>query len=301
MSIKHVINRNLFKVYARVKYPVSAWKFFNRESVKKFTATPPQLNDVQSRILRDLQKTGIATTTLDELFPGEEVLKTFQEFAKKREADGTVNTKKKFLVDYWDQVVELDINNPFLKRSLDPTILDITNSYMGMWCALLYFTLQKTSPIEGDLTNSQNWHRDPQEMKVVKVFTYLNDIDEDSGPFTYVKKSAPTFGHEYAKLFPQKLPYGSYPGNEKLEAAVDAKDIIPMTGKAGSVIFCDTNGLHYGGVATKNYRLMSTFGYSAHTYRENKMYYFDNKFLDSTKDLSKQSRHALRFEWKENN
>lgn len=275
------------------------WNYFNRESVEKFRQNPPRLNDVQQRILQDLQSDGIATTTLDELFPGQNVLKIFQDYAEKREKDGSINHKKKFLVDYWDECVELDINNPFLKYALNPTILDVANSYMGMWCSLLYFTLQKTIPVKGDLTNSQNWHRDPQELKVVKVFTYLNDIDENSGPFTYVKKSAPTFDHPYAKLFPQQLPYGSYPGNEKVESTINKEDVRPMTGKAGTVIFCDTNGLHYGGVAKTSPRIMSTFGYSAHTYRENKLYFFDNEFLDSIKSYPKQSRHALRFEWRQ--
>jgi len=299
MSLKHAINRNLFKIYSKVKYPMPAWQYFNRESVTKFNNHRPTLNSVQTKILNELHSCGIATTNLADLFPNENMLEKLQNYAKKQETDGSVNHKKKFLVDYWDERVKLDINNPFLKLALNPLILDVANTYMEMWTSLLYLTLQKTTPLKGELTNSQNWHRDPQEIKVVKVFTYLNDIDESSGPFTYVKNSAPTQNHKYAKLFPQELPAGSYPGNERVEKAIEKKDIYPMTGKAGTMIFCDTNGLHYGGVAKSNYRIMSTFGYAAHTYKESQMYYFDDKFLASISNLPKQSRHALRFEWKQ--
>lgn len=297
MSIKHTVKRNLFKVYAHAKYPIPAWKLFNKDSVDKFNNNIPTLNEVQTRILNDLRATGIATATLTELFPNENVLETYKNYAQKLENDGTTNHKKKFLIDYWDEVVELNLENPFLDKALNTTILDIVNSYMEMYSSLLYFTLQKTVPIQGELTNSQNWHRDPQEQKVVKVFTYLNDIDINSGPFTYVPHSAPTQNHKYAKLFPQEVPAGSYPGKERVESSVDPADIKPMTAKAGTVIFCDTNGLHYGGVAKTNPRIMSTFGYSAHTYRENKMYHFDQKFLDSIKDFSPQSKHAIRRHW----
>lgn len=298
MSLKHTINKNLFKVYAKVKYPIPAWKFFNSESVKLFEANKPALNELQTKILNDLRTTGISVTSLDELFPGENKLELFQSFAKEREAAGSVNHKKKFLVDYWDEVVELDINNPFLSTALDATIIDVVNSYLEMYTSLLYFTLQKTVPKTGELQNSQHWHRDPQEKKVVKVFTYLNNVDENSGPFVYVPRSTPTHDHPYAKLFPQQVPAGSYPGTESVLEKVAKEDIIPMTGGPGTVVFCDTNGLHYGGAAKTGERIMSTFGYSAHSYRENKMYYYDDAFLKSIESFTPQAKHALRKQWK---
>ncbi len=298
MSIKHTINRNLFNVLARVKYPIPIWKILNHKSVSKFNKSQPVLNEVQSRILADLHATGIATATLDELFPQQNLLETLNNFATQCENSGSTNHKKKFLVDYWDEVTELDINNPFLETALNPVILDVVNSYMEMYTSLLYFTLQKTIPVnDGDLSNSQNWHRDPQEQKVVKVFTYLNDIDENSGPFTYVPHSAPTQNHPYSKLFPQKPPRGSYPEKGQVEQKVKSDDVKPMTGRAGSIMFCDTNGLHYGGVAKTNPRIMSTFGYAAHTYKENKMYYYDQNFLESIKDSTPQTKYTIRPQW----
>ncbi len=297
MSIKHTLNKNLFIIYAKLKYPLPIWEFLNKKSRNAFQKNKPELNAVQKRILSDLKEFGIATVDINDLFPDENILQTYRDYAEKLKQSGSTNHKKKFLKDYWDEVVKLDLNNPFLEHALKPKILDIVNSYMEMQTKLLYFTLQETIPSKGELTNSQNWHRDPQEQKVVKVFTYLNDIDETSGPFTYVKHSAPTQDHYYAKLFPQQPPAGSYPGNEEVEAAVPEADITPMIAKAGTVIFCDTNGLHYGGVATENSRLMSTFGYSAPTYRENKMYYYNKDFLNKIKDLPQQSRFSIREKW----
>ena len=56
---------------------------------------------------------------------------------------------------------------------------------------------------------------------------------------------------------------------DTLYAWIDAGVIPPeaiktFTGKAGTMIFCDTSGLHQGGYATGKERIMSTFGYYSH-------------------------------------
>jgi hypothetical protein len=52
---------------------------------------------------------------------------------------------------------------------------------------------------------------------------------------------------------------------EKLmdEGTINRADLFQATGKAGSVIFADTSGLHYGGFVTRGSRKMATVGYLA--------------------------------------
>jgi hypothetical protein len=107
---------------------------------------------------------------------------------------------------------------------------------------------------------SQNWHRDGEDRQVLKIFIYLNDVDEETGPFMYVKESIK--GLKYGKLFPQRPPEGSYP-NESVDKAVSPEDIKLCLGKAGTVIFCDTTGLHRGGYAFSKERTMFTASYQA--------------------------------------
>ena len=45
--------------------------------------------------------------------------------------------------------------------------------------------------------SSQRWHRDYNDERLVKVFIYLTDVDEDTGPLEYVPGS--TLGGEYAQ------------------------------------------------------------------------------------------------------
>ena len=48
---------------------------------------------------------------------------------------------------------------------------------------------------------SQEWHRDPEDQHVVKVFLYFSDVDEDAGPLRVRAAAAPS-GVEYGDLWP---------------------------------------------------------------------------------------------------
>lgn len=141
-------------------------------------------------------------------------------------------------------------------------ILDIVNSYFGAWSKFYYLTLNLTKPMLKSAVPvmSQNWHRDPEDKKTRKVFIYLNDVQENTGPFIYVLGSQD--GGKYGKFFPQKKPpKGAYPPIGAVEARVHANDIKTYTGEAGTVIFVDTAGLHRGGYATEKERIMFTAGF----------------------------------------
>jgi hypothetical protein len=101
---------------------------------------------------------------------------------------------------------------------------------------------------------SQRWHRDPEDEHVVKVFVYFSDVDEEAGPFEYVRGS--TAGGRYGHLW----PWGDgprYPPADELEASVAAEDRLAVTGSAGTVILCDTGGFHRGGFARTKPRILS--------------------------------------------
>ncbi len=290
------IKKHLFAAYARLKHPLPLWRLINGARVRMLANNPPTLDSVQQHILNDLREYGIAQTSLTELFPGEDMLAKLQGYAAMREPQAIVNHKKPFLLDYWPETRALDSQNPFLRAALSPRILDIANSYLGMFGTLIDFYVQKTSKVSETRTHSQNWHRDPQEARLCKVFIYLNDIGPDNGPFVYIKDSV--VGKKYGHLFPQQVPAGVYPDPTKLEALIPESERTAMTGPAGSVIFCDTTGLHYGGVVHEGHRLMSTLVYGAASYRENQAYWFnDEKTKAWIGSLPLQAKRAVRRQW----
>jgi hypothetical protein len=111
---------------------------------------------------------------------------------------------------------------------------------------------------EPSAMHSQLWHRDPEEKKMIKVFIYLNDVNENNGPFFYVKGSQPSGKSKISKFAPQYLPKGSYPDEATVKNTILLDQIVCAKGKAGTIIFCDTAGLHKGGFAVEGERKMST-------------------------------------------
>lgn len=268
MNIKQFLLRAYFSV--RTWWPL--WFYIlNRKGRKLFTGNSPKLDAHQQRILSDLERDGIATSSLDELFPGKNILSAMRAYATERESSAQPQTKKLFLDHFWDPAAPLDPHNPFLTFAISNKILDVANSYMRMWTRLRYMTLARTKITDSnEPIQSQRWHRDPEEKRMCKVFIYLTDVDDSSGPFIYITQSV--YGKTWGRFFPQIPPQGSYPANGAIEQTIPAQAIRTFTGKAGTVIFCDTTGIHRGGFATEKERIMFTAFYSADTYSEQTRY-----------------------------
>lgn len=263
-KIKQIIKSPLIiliRIYFKMRQLYPIWSFLNRRPRKFYKKNLPQLSPVQRQILDELNKSGIAVARLEELFPGENRLALLQKYTEDIRKKAEIKTGKTFLQYLWDVLPVIDFSNPFIEISLHDRILDIVNSYMQMYSRLYYLTLNVTAPVkEGEKAfASQLWHRDPEDKKMLKLFIYLNDVDEDSGPFIYVPYSK--YGLKWGGVFPQRPPRGYYPPKGAVEKVIPPDAIRLMTAPAGTMIFCDTTGLHKGGYATKKERIMFTAGY----------------------------------------
>lgn len=243
-------------------YPI--WFFVaNYKNRQLYNKQGEELDDLECRIVNDLKKNGIATCSLLELFPKDNLFERLRSYTNS--LAGYTERRiygKTFLADLWPSYPVLDFKNPFVRFILDRKVLNIVNAYMGMCSKFFMFTLSVAVPVgQTAPQGSQNWHRDPEDRKLCKVFLYLNDVDENSGPFVYVKG---THHHgKFGKIFPQKPPKGYSPIKRgiKLEDFIPEEIITTVTGRAGTIIFCDTAGFHRGGYALSAERLMFTGGF----------------------------------------
>jgi ectoine hydroxylase-related dioxygenase (phytanoyl-CoA dioxygenase family) len=184
-----------------------------------------------------------------------------------------------FLSDVWLRIA-----------SADP-VLDIVNGYTGQLGRLTYVDNWFTVPYPQATKRvaSQRWHRDPEDDHIVKMFVYFSDVDEEAGPFEYVRDSAA--GGKYGDLFPWGEGH-RYPAPEELEAGVDPDDRLTMTGPAGTVIFCDTAGFHRGGFARTKPRILMISTFLRESARKDKRR-FEVDFEGREDELSAAARHAL--------
>lgn len=283
----------LLHLYFKARNTRPVWKLINSKAIDLLSKNKPSLDSEQKRIVDEMKKTGIAVSTLDTLFPGQNMLQILSDYSKTLHPEEAAQGKKLYLKKYWDRYPKFDLSNPFLKITLEKKVMDIANSYMEMWTKLKYYDLAMTLPVPAGASavQSQRWHRDPQEKKIFKMFIYLNDVGDDAGPFYHVLES--NHDGKYGNLFPQKTPEGIYITEEEINKSIPPENIKKMTGKAGTVIFCDTSGIHKGGYATKNERLMFTSFFTSTSYIEKPAYSFPNDTKIDKLPLTPEAKFAI--------
>ncbi len=175
-------------------------------------------------------------------------------------------TLKEYLVPKFSEGEVISPDDPWLRFGLEPMILDIVNSYLGMWAKLNGLNLWYTIPLEGARPpiGAQRWHRDPEDVRFVKVFLYFSDVDEGAGPLQYLPGSR--VGGPYQDLWPLTTGIGTagYPPAQKqkeIEEKIPDSAVATCVGSQGTFVFCDTTGLHRGGFATQRDRSLAFWIY----------------------------------------
>jgi hypothetical protein len=95
--------------------------------------------------------------------------------------------------DFWSHILEsqmvdgsLPVSSPFVQFALQPELINTLAQIYGEVPRLDYVTVTHSKPSGRELKYSQLWHRDYDDVKVIKLFVYLTDVDDGDGPFTFV-------------------------------------------------------------------------------------------------------------------
>lgn len=278
----------------------------NNEGRALYKKQEEELSVQEKEIAQALKEKGIYITHISKLFPPGifEELKAFvekrwndadiEEWKSKRDTmivGDKMKSKEYFLVNLWGGPEEIDLKHPFIRFSLYDSMLRVVAGYMGVYPKFRYWSLQATMPMSEGMRAyaSQQWHRDPDDQKLVKVFLYLNDIDETAGPFTYLKYSQQ--GGKWRNIFPQHPPRGTEKMPRDADARIPKEDVAVCTGKAGTLVFADTSGLHKGGYASSSVRFMYTSAYLSNASPWPIRYTYPPQF--NSDGLSKRARYVL--------
>jgi hypothetical protein len=274
---------------ARQSYRVHDQVLSNPEGRQIFTEHAPVLDSEQAGVMTALETQGFSAVAFEEFFPdagqdawarlradGDRFVERCEaDIARRREKEEARAKKGKapkglgkgdyILRNLGKDVPALGPDDPWLRLGVSDRMLDVVNSYFGLWSKLTYVDLWFTPPAPpgAGRVSSQRWHRDYNDERLVKVFVYLTDIDEDTGPLEYVPGS--TVGGEYGDAWPWRpVSNDLYPSQEEFVQRIPESAQLSFTGPEGSVIFCNTSGFHRGGYATGNRpRVMAVYNYSS--------------------------------------
>ena len=244
----------------------------NRASRRRYAVSRPDLDEVQQGVVDRLRLEGYATLPLSQLVPDPAVWNELEAnaarfideteagLAREGEGEGSALRRrpgKEFVIRKYAYGVKLGLDDPWLRLGLNPRLIDVANAYLEMWSKLEYVDVWYTPPVpDAERQSSQRWHRDFNDRHLLKAFVYLVDVDEDTGPFEYVPRSAP--GGELDGLWPWRPLGENYPPQDEFAEQTDGR-AVTFTGPKGTIILCNTCGFHRGGFARAKPRVLATF------------------------------------------
>lgn len=212
--------------------------------LKQYEKKLPVLDAEALKIIEGLDKQGVYVTTLEALgIPRtEKLLKAGYHVA----AELSRRSKSPFYADRHTLTAtarQLLLYPEIFWWGTSEQLLRIVEGYLRLPVAYdgLSFYYSRA---DGRDAGPRKWHRDKEDWKMIKVCVYLNDVDENGGPYQCVKPDVNE--HLISTLQPRYQVLTQQEMKEHLN--VSTSDwLTSCTGKAGTVIFADTARYYHRG------------------------------------------------------
>jgi hypothetical protein len=146
----------------------------------------------------------------------------------------------------------------FTRFALSDKVLKTTARYLGVAPFLESVELLYSKPIQGPPAQSQQWHKDRTDRRILKVFVYINEVTSRNGPLSLLPRA------ESARV-PEFLFH--YLSDEEMAKHADLSRMVALTGVAGTTILIDSQTSYHLGSRCQEPRLAyvayfsSGFGY----------------------------------------
>lgn len=249
------------------------WRYgFNLQPTIFYRLNMPELTGVEAKVLGELNENGYAKTTVAGLFEDDLSLYTallsavenlnrqraedLNEARKSAKSEG-FQEGKSFQISLLGAKPIFEPDNIFARFALQKSFLKIADAYLGMQAKLKYFNIWHNFASKNPAKSSQLWHRDRDDIYILKIFVYLSDVDDSAGPFTYALKTHPKGRN---KINPDFFIEGGVARttDAQMKKALPKDFWEKATGKKGTIVFADTRGFHKGGLAREHDRLLYT-------------------------------------------
>lgn len=278
----------------RMKHRVSWYISRNPQSQKRFVKHSPTLTAGQRELFESLSTKGVAAASFDQagIESGawsalEKMIVEFVRLSTDRisaaasysdalDLGSLEHNRERFRRFFRDKYeAKLDdyilkmlpenavhsLSHPLLAIGLSAPVLGVVSSYMGLWPKLIYTDAWYSIPMDpGKRIGSQQWHRDPEDKQMVKVYLYFSEIDQGAGAMEYILGTSNALGGHGVKIGEWKAAGANlYPSTELVEQGFASTRHFYCTGPVGTLLFCDTTGLHRGGISRSSPRVVATW------------------------------------------
>jgi hypothetical protein len=210
-------------------------------AVKAHSARLPILDGLESRIVGELDRGGLSVSSIEELDLGgsDEMIRSARRVADEL-AERSATTPKHTLTARQAQLAPYPI---IFRWGLAMRLLRIVEAYLRLpvgYDGLSFYYSMADSREAGPRV----WHRDREDRRMIKVAVYLNDVDDDGGPYEVMRPepNARMIGRRGFSY--QNLPTEAA---EQILGAPRESWVQSVTGPAGTVFFSDTAHYYHRG------------------------------------------------------
>lgn len=221
----------------KTKAKVTCAEMRRRLESTRFSSPRSRLNSDQERGVRALETDGAYVTSLDELgvpFDGAckaEIEQLYEKISFKSHG------QKSFRGVVPREAIEQSHN--LLLWGLNEALLNVVESYLRVPANFRGF-VATLDLADGDETETRRWHIDNVDTRSFKMLIYLDDVDEQNGPFEFIPmRFNPKFARRY--YIDGRIP------DPVMERSVLRENWITCTGKAGTVVVGDTCRIFHRG------------------------------------------------------
>ena len=172
---------------------------FNAKPVLDHRRQPPALGSEAVRVAAELERSGVALTTVTELIGDDALFQAIYDetLGLRARPDLEVDPAKPFLTELLGSSPALTPHDPLLALALHPEVRGIAETYCEMTLQVQDVNIWVNRPVGTGPMQSQRWHRDlPEDYDIVKCFVYLSDVPDGAGPLQYVTGSNTVAGRK---------------------------------------------------------------------------------------------------------
>ena len=250
------------KLKKTLRHNFILWKYYlNAKTSFRYLFSPVKIERKKiNLILTELRKNGIAIASAEDVIGKELFHELDQEAQRLRVRNVSFLSDKEYAKFYLEQVY--DAASLWARVAESKHIKEIANSYFQMnEPRLVYYDLWENQAGTDEPKNAQLWHRDRDDLQILKVFIYFTDVDEDTGAFVYAPGThilGPIQGDPESFLENGKIKRSH---DENMEKVVAKDKWISGKGSKGTIVFADTHGYHKGGYVKNKFRFLYTCMY----------------------------------------
>jgi len=168
--------------------------------------------------------------------------------------------------------IDLKKENSVRSFLISKPIVSLVQNYLNSEAFSISASFFISTPLEiskkEKYSNAQFYHWDNDFSKFLKLYIYLTDVDDESGPHVFIPRThkKKSFESSLCRLYDDKLIDELYSNKVK------------FLGNSGSIFFADGYGLHKGETPRNKPRLVinAHFGRNKIFYSNKDIYYKDN-------------------------